>query len=190
MMFYFLNSLVVFSVLYLSYSVYLNYQYSKVYTWDKKNTFFERLGTALLQPFMDVFANKKTTHFWSWKEIQLHTDIVKLSHCKPLEVKCDVKYRHFNAGIRSIITGAFVDVNPRQPCVIIRPKTYKNNWKLAFATNNEGLMQIPKFSHVGVIKIVLDGDGHLFGLDMNNNFIELEIVSYCRADQQKDVLFV
>lgn len=165
--------------------------YNNRYFWDR-NCRWQRVGTSLIQPLMELFGNSMTAHFWHFRELKLDRNsfdyakyILQLnSYKKPFR-----KFNHIP--VLSFFTSAYVDVNPFQSCAIIQPKEYSGKWKIVFARNwTNNLFGIEKCSHIGSVKVVIDGSGGIMGQGEDGNLIELELVKYCKAWQHTDVLFV
>ena len=177
------------------------------YFWDEdcnrkqnKNQLGERFWTGLLQPFMELFGNGMTAHFWHFNTIKILESNYKENHkenYKNYELVLESslrQFRIFDKGfIVAVLTSAWVDINPFQTCAIIKPTKDNTDilWKIFFATDvQNGLFQEEKCSHRGAVKVVIDGQGSVWGRDINGNFIELEIVEYCKAYQNTHILFV
>lgn len=159
--------------------------YSGRYFWDQ-NCDLERFLTALLQPFMEIFGNSMTAHFWHFKKQRLGTKPILLelkSWKKPFRLIGGNKFA-------DILTSAWVDTNPNQQTAIVRPKTYKGDWKLVSFTDQTGVFEVEKCSHIGAVKVVVDGNGSIMAIDQNNNWIELELVNYCKAWQNTHILMI
>jgi hypothetical protein len=184
--------LIVFVSLYFLAVYRLDKFYMGKYFWDQ-NCEKERFFTCLLQPFMELFGNSMTAHFWHFKNIYLSQEQKQVIYNFELPVNSSCKpFRVFNRGKPiAIITSACVDVNPMQECVIIQPKIHTGKWKLFFAVSyDNGLFQEEKCSHIGAVKVAIDGTGTLLGRDLEANFIELEILKPCKAHQDTHILMV
>jgi hypothetical protein len=176
----------VFVVLYALAVFRLDQYYSDRYFWDTGYA-KERIASSVGQPLMELFGNSMVAHTWCFRTFKRHIDIPH--NCK-LSIECEKPlFRKFNSGILTFITSAWVDVNPMQECAIIQPKDYTDKWKIFFQTGI-GIYQEAKFSHRGQIKIVVDGQGEIYGRDLDGNFLELEIVGRCKAWKRTDILMV
>jgi hypothetical protein len=175
-------------VLYLLAAFRLDIFYSGRYFWQEGQD-KERFFTGLLQPFMELFGNGMTAHFWHFKDVKFETKdldkkfLLKLSnHKKP--------FRRLSSGkFLAVLTSAWVDTNPLQDCAIIKPKNYNGKWQLFFPINSK-ICQLEKCSHYGAVKVAVDGSGTILAKDEQGKFIELELVEYCKAWQQTHILFV
>jgi hypothetical protein len=164
----------------------LDQYYSNKYFWDT-SCIRERLASSAGQPLMELFGNSMIAHTWCFRTFKQHIDIPH--NCK-LSIDCEKPlFRKFNSGWLTFITSAWVDINPMQECAIIQPKDYYGKWKIFFQTGI-GIYQEAKFSHIGQVKIVVDGQGEIYGRDQNGKFLELEIVSRCKAWKRTDILMV
>lgn len=171
----------------------LDKHYSGRYFWDT-NCHKEKICTNLLQPFMELLGNGMTAHFWHFRTLP-----IKNCNFKPkFELKLQSNRpatRIFSKGLfLSIITSIWVDINPFQRCAVIKPVysseiTPNTLWKIWFMTGTQ-TTQEEKCSHFGTVKIVVDGQGGIFGRETDGNFIELEVVTYCKAYQNTHILFV
>ena len=165
--------------------------YNNRYFWNK-NCKWERVGTSLIQPIMELFGNSMTAHFWHFENFYL--DRNSFDHSKYILQLNSPKnsFRMFNKiPILSFISSAYVDVNPFQTCAIIRPKTYQGKWKLVFARDwNNNIFSIEKCSHIGKVKVVVDGNGGIMGQGENGDLLELELIKYCKAWQCNEILYV
>lgn len=175
--------------IYLLYVILLDWYYFRRYQWDSQ-CILERACTGLIQPLMELIGNRMSAHFWHFKKLKLQT--------KP-EPKYYLKVGHHTNPSRffgknrllEIFSSAIVDVNPVQPCAIIKPKHHEKKWKLIYPTNlNNQEFDIEKCSHIGQAKIVLAGEGYVLAQDESGNWIELEIIQNCKAFERRDVLFI
>jgi hypothetical protein len=165
--------------------------YNNRYFWNQ-GCKWERVGTSLVQPIMELFGNSMTAHFWHFHNFQMDHNCFE--HDKYiLQLNSDRNsFRKFNnIPVLSFFTSAYVDVNPLQTCAIIKPKNYAGKWKIVFARNwNHNVFSIEKCSHIGAVKLIVDGNGGIMGQGEDGKLIELELVKYCKAWQSTDVLFV
>jgi hypothetical protein len=178
-----------FLIIYIITAIILDYFYSKKYTWNQNCT-LERVATSSIQPIMEIIGNGMTAHNWTFKNILIKKQIPE--GCKLCyEVSQNPFAKLHSKRIKRILTSAVVDINPFQPAAIIRPKNYEGKWKICFEIDkNQGLYQIAKYSHTGKVKILIDGSGYIMGMDSSGEFLELEIVEYCKAWQRRDVFLV
>ena len=161
--------------------------YSNRYFWNANCT-LERILTSTMQPFMEIFANGMTAHFWHFEDLDFETSSLEKKYFLELD-NFVPQFRIFDRGkFLAILTSAWVDVNPWQTCAVIRPKSYKGKWKIFFPLGN--VCQEEKCSHQGSVKVVVDGKGVILGRDLNGNSIELELLGYCQAFQKTHILFV
>jgi hypothetical protein len=178
--------LVVFILIYALAVFRLDQYYSNRYFWDKGCN-RERFGSSVGQPVMELFGNSMVAHGWCFCTYKKHIDIP--SSCK-LVIECEKPlFRKFNSGLATLFTSAWVDINPLQTCAIIEPVEYTGKWKIFFQTGI-GIYQEAKFSHVGQVKIVVDGQGEIYGRDLKGNFVELQIVDRVKAWERTDILMV
>jgi hypothetical protein len=178
-------------VLYFLAVIRLDLFYNNRYFWNK-NCRWERIGTSLIQPIMELFGNSMTAHFWHFDNFELDRNSFEHDKCI-LQVSSTKKsFRLFNnVPILSFFSSAYVDVNPFQKCAIIQPIDYKGKWKIVFARNwDQDQFCIEKCSHIGPVKIVVDGSGGMMGQGEHGEFVHLELVQYCKAWERTDILFV
>lgn len=162
--------------------------YLNRYFWDN-NCKLERVLTSFIQPFMELFANGMTAHFWHFEDLDWKTNSIEKKYFLELN-NFRPPFRIFDKGkFLAILTAAWVDCNPWQTCAIIRPKNYKGKWKIFFPLSSN-ICQEEKCSHYGRVKVVIDGKGNILGRDLNGNFIELEVLGYCLAFEKTHILFV
>lgn len=165
--------------------------YNNRYFWNK-NCKWERVCTSSIQPLMELFGNSMTAHFWHFENFHLdHNCFERGKYILQLTSK-KKSLRKFNKiPILSFFSSAYVDVNPFQSCAIIQPKDYNGKWKIVFARNwNHNIFSIEKCSHIGPVKVVVDGNGGIMGQSEEGELIELRLVQYCKAWQRTDVLYV
>ena len=178
-------------LIYILAAIRLDLFYNNRYFWNP-NCKWQRVGTSLIQPIMELFGNSMTAHFWHFEDLYL--DHNSLDHDKYiLQLNSSRRsFRMFNKiPILSFFSSAYVDVNPFQTCAIIQPKSYQGKWKIVFARDwNNDIFSIEKCSHLGAIKIVVDGTGGILGQSESDELLELELVKYCKAWQDTDVLYV
>ena len=174
------------SFLYILSAFRLDQYYANRYFWDQ-GCRWERFGSSASQPVMELFGNSMIAHGWCFRTFKKNIDIPV--GCK-LIIECQKPlFRKFNSGIATLFTSAWVDINPFQNCAIIEPVNYDNKWKIFFQTGI-GIYQEAKFSHCGKVKIVVDGQGEIYGRDLNGNFLELRIIDRILAWERTDVLMV
>jgi hypothetical protein len=178
-------------LLYILAIIRLDLFYNNRYFWNS-NCKRERAGTSLIQPFMELFGNSMTAHFWHFQNFEM--DHNSFDHDKYiLQLNSTKKsFRTFNKiPILSFLTSAYIDVNPFQTCAIIQPKNFQGKWKIVFARNwNRNVFSIEKCSHMGPVKVIVDGNGGIMGQGQDEQLIELEVIKYCKAWQFTDVLFI
>jgi hypothetical protein len=177
-------------VIYLVFVVVLKSKYSGLYFWND-GCGKEQTATDLLQPLMEIVGNSMTAHNWHFEKYN-STNIDQI-HSKILCIRTNKKpIRRFDSGfIAMILTSAFVDINPFQQCAILKPKIHQGKWKIAFPSDlDSGEFKIEKCSHIGAVKIVIDGSGCNFGVSETGEIIDLELVELCKAYERKDILFV
>ncbi len=169
----------------------LDLYYANRYFWNN-NCKWERVGTSLMQPLMELFGNSMTAHFWHFENFKL--DRNSFDHNKyvlQLNSSQNTFRRFGKLPILSFLSSAYVDINPFQTCAIIKPKNYKGKWKIVFARDwDNNIFSIEKCSHLGSVKVIVDGSGGIMAQNQNNELIELELVQYCKAWQSTDILFV
>ena len=140
---------------------------------------------------MEIFGNSMTAHFWHFKKIDF--DLSDIPNKMVLNVGTNTSsFRVFHKNrFFAVLTSAFVDINPLQTCLVIKPKNSNKPWKLFYPLNLEkGKFEEEKCSHIGEAKIIVDGNGCVLARDIDGNFLELEIVQHCLAWQRTDVLFI
>lgn len=162
--------------------------YSGRYFWPK-NMKKERFFTSLMQPFMELFGNGMTAHFWHFQDVVY--SIKNLDKKFILNLTNNKKpFRKLNNGkFLAVLTSAWVDTYPFQDCAIIKPKNYTGKWRLFFPISSK-VCQIEKCSHIGAVKVVVDGNGQVLAKNEKDEFIELELVKYCKAWQDTHILFI
>ncbi len=179
---------------YLLTAIILDQVYNRCYFWDA-NCIPQRIATSLLQPLMEIFGNGMTAHTWHFEYFKVTETIdqkYRLDVCPKHPNKANKSFRKFNSNpILRILTSALVDINPFQEALIIMPKNHNGKWKIAFEVNqNNNIYQKAKYSHIDKVKILVDGEGCIMGMDDKDNFIELKSVGSCRAYQHRNILLV
>lgn len=184
-------TLLIFVLIYILAAIRLDLFYNNRYFWND-NCRWERVGTSLIQPIMELFGNSMTAHFWHFEDFEFdHNSFDHSKYILQLEASRKSFRRLNKLAIVSFLTSAFVDVNPFQTCAIIQPKGYHGKWKIVFARDwSNDLFSVEKCSHIGAVKVVVDGNGGIIGQGEDGKLVELELVKYCKAWQNTDILYV
>ncbi len=168
----------------------LDFYYTKRYIW-LPNCLLERLLTGLLQPLMEVCGNRMTAHFWHFRQVLISKEDLPSEYLLRVEDYKKSRRVFGKNKLMSILSSIWVDINPHQNCLIIQPVNYFGQWQLVFPSNwDDGIFEEEKCFHVGCAKIVVDGTGFVLARDRNGNFLQLKIVSKCKAYQYRHILFI
>jgi hypothetical protein len=161
------------------------YQYQR-----RSQNFLLTGATVLLQPFMELFANGKVTHFYDYKTLPLQ-ELPVITATKVLPSEKMV--RNFNNDFSSIVVNIAADLGLVKEAAIIQPIDYSGNWSLAFCIDNENsatFCQVSKIKHRGQVKILVDGSSSIWGLAEDGKWIQLELVKYIDRSERRDILFI
>jgi hypothetical protein len=147
--------------------------------------------TGLLQPFMELFGNRMTAHFWHFRKIKLNKNELLSNHILQVQGSLKTKRIFGRNKLLAILTSIWVDINPQQNCLIIQPIDYTGQWQLVFPSNwDQGIFEEEKCFHRGPAKIVVDGSGIVMARNSNGKFVELQIITKCKAYQNRHILFI
>ena len=175
---------------YLIVCVALDQYYSRLYQWQN-NCLLQRFLTSLGQPIMEIIGNGMTAHFWHFERFAFDKTKIDSKYIlnvgnKPFSVRVFDRNK-----LLAILTSIWVDINPFQDCLIIKPKNYDGQWSLVFPKHyDNNIFEQEKCLHTGQVKVVIDGQGMLLARDSNGNWLELEITNSCKAYQYRNVLFI
>jgi hypothetical protein len=162
------------------------FAFTKVtYTYRNQNTVDENL-TIIMQPFMEVFADSKVSHWYDWQPIsksQINPDTTALT----LKSKANQYGEYDNVLSYKNLVRSLGGV---KEAAIIEPTDYSGFWSLVFCNKMDDICSKGNIMQSGKVKILLDGENSLWGLDSNGNFIELKLDKLTDRTQDKDVLFI
>jgi hypothetical protein len=161
------------------------YQYQRRY-----QNFLLTSTTVLLQPIMELFANGKVTHFYDYKALPLQ-DVPVIAPAKIIPSKPMI--RNFNNDLQSHFINLFADLGLVQEAAIIAPIDYSGSWSLAFCQDKENsttVCQVSRIKHRGQVKILVDGNSIIWGLDENGKWVQLQVVKYINRKDRQDILFI
>lgn len=183
----FMLNLVLFLVLiYLSSCIFYHFSYKNKYQDTNQNP-LPKIGTFLLQPFMEVFGNSKVTHFWHYKD----TSSSSLDPKKALFLESQTpQSRNFEKGLSALITNAIVDLSSDQEGAIIQPVAYDGSWRLVSCSKDLSICQRSTILSFGKVKILLDGGFYLWGENSEKQIIELKLEKKIKITEAKEFLYL
>ncbi len=159
---------------------------SQEYT--RKNYFFwEQQFTILTIPVTEILFDSKTTRWYDWEEIDRSSSIgVSASGLKIRSKQTQysnyanrIDYRNFLASLGYV-----------KEAVILEPQNYSGAWNLVFCSTQDNICKLSNLTHTGKIKTLVDGELEVWGINEENQLIQLNLVKYTKRDQDKQILFI
>ena len=137
---------------------------------------------------MEVFGNRKVTHFWHWQTFTPDSDYTRFG------LKRDGENRRvLQSGfdLSGLLTNAKADLNGIKEVIVVKPVDYEGSWSLAYCTEGKELFcQKSTITFKGEVKILNDGTGYTWGLDGDRRPIKLQLLREIKVNQEMDLLFV
>ena len=143
--------------------------------------------TVLLQPIMELAFYSKITHGCHWQE----TDIEVESLESQLYLKSDTQTRNLtDNSINGLFTNIMVELDPNQESVVLQPVDSDEPWRLFFYDIEARATRKSSIIHRGPVKILLDGEFYFYGVDLDNEVVELELVDRGEINDFRDQLYI
>jgi hypothetical protein len=94
-----------------------------------------------------------------------------------------------------LISSAIADLGYVKEAALIEPLEIRNEkmeqkWSLVFCNKDKSFCQKSSILHFGKIKILVDGDFFVYGMDQNEKLFELKLVKNTKVYEDKEVLFI
>lgn len=154
------------------------------YNYNSSN-FLKQQGNIIAQPFMEVFENGKVTQFYNWENIEKSEIESKI---EPLIIRSKAEqYREYG---KPSYKNFFGSLGMVQEAALISPQNYGGTWSLVYCNTKTNFCQKNNISYTGTVKILVDGDGELWGINQNGNYIQLKLGMYINRKEYPDVLFI
>jgi hypothetical protein len=154
----------------------------------RQQNFAHSLGTLLLQPIMEVLADGMISHPWDWQAF----DANRLDERAPgLQVISKSSIRNFNADFD--LSNLWIDLGGSKEAAIIGPATnYSGYWSLVFCWYEASSLKCKQGSVMfkNQVKIIVDGNGPVWGMDEKGNLIPLKNFGYVKRWERRDLLLV
>lgn len=146
-----------------------------------------QLGTAvLIQPITDLFLFRKTSYYFDWQKIDPQ-DIDR--SVLPLVLRSTQdKLANYNQTLSS--RNLQRDLGYVRQAAVVKPKNYDGKWSLVFCSIDDAVCQQSNLLHSGRVKVLLDGNLEMWGIDQNGKFIQLQLLRYVPVWAELEVLFI
>ncbi len=174
-------------IVYIGIAVVLCFVRLNTYNYFYENSKWANLtASILIQPTVDLFANRKTTYFFDWYEIDRSaidssiTPLTLRSRNPQLgNYRTQISSENLQASLGYISEAA-----------IVSPVNYDGYWSLVFCARSEEICKRNDIFHKQQIKIILNGEVDFWGVSQNGEFVKLSLVGYISINQRKDLLFI
>lgn len=176
--------LIFLTIVYVLIAYFFYFVYPPQYSYRKPD-FNQSQATILMQPVMEVFGYQKVSHWYDWKDIS-QNDIPK--NIQPVSILASDNYRKLDE--KNSVRNAFASFGRVKEAAIIEPVNYSGKWSLIFCTQEKSLCQESNILAKGRIKILVDGNGELWGKSQENEIIQLRIIGYTTRDRYKSVVHI
>lgn len=151
----------------------------------RQDRWYYHISTILIQPVSEVLADGKVTHFYDWTEISKN----KMSNLQGAKLRS--KKEKYGEENKDISWKNFLkQFGKVEEAAIINPQNYDGQWSLIFCTENGEICKQSNILHKGSIKILVDGNDTIWGIDKNDNIIPVVIEKYTDRDSAKHILFI
>jgi hypothetical protein len=154
----------------------------------RPSNFLQSFTTVLSQPMMELFAQGKVSHFYDWQNFsteELQTNITGLP------VRTQTPTKNFNkSDFGDDLNSIFGKITES---AVIEPVNFSEHWSVIYCDNNlseASFCQKSKLYHPGKIKLAVDGNYYIWGIDEKGNFIELRSEGYINSNERKDILYI
>jgi hypothetical protein len=97
-----------------------------------------------------------------------------------------------NLSLEGTLNNTLASLGSVQTSAVVKPSdgNFGNWWRLAFRDKNSGLCQIGDLQVKGEVKILIDGNQEIFGVDESGKWFELDLVDYIPRNQRRDLLLI
>jgi hypothetical protein len=161
------------------------FAFSKIeYTYSKQSALNQNL-TILMQPFMEIFGDSKVSHWYDWQTIS-ESEIDKKVNPLVLKSKNSQYGQYSSFSYKNVIR----ILGGVKEAVIVQPLSYSKNWSLISCNKQENVCIKSDLLHTGPVKILVDGENSLWGIDQSSNYIELKLIKLIDRSENKDILFI
>jgi hypothetical protein len=140
----------------------------------------------LAQPIVDLAIDRKVSYGFDWRELdseRIDKSVLPLTLRSKEEQLADYSQDWDSRNLQR-------DLGYVREAAIIRPKNYSGKWSLVYCTSQRQVCEQSNLLHAGEVKVLLDGQTEMWGLNEDGQYIQLELVRYLDRNQAKDVLFV
>lgn len=147
--------------------------------------FIKQQGNIIAQPFMEVFENGKVTQFYNWENIE-KSDIER--KIEPLNIRS--KAEQYGEYGKPSYKNLFGGLGMVQEAALISPQNYSGTWSLVYCNTKTNFCQKNNLKYSGTVKILVDGDWELWGVNSSGNYIQLKLGMYINRKEYPSVLFI
>jgi hypothetical protein len=147
--------------------------------------FIMQQGNIVAQPFMETFENGKVTQFYNWENIN-KSDIG--SKVEPLSIRSKAEqYREYGKPSYKNFLGSLGVI---KEAALITPQNYDGKWSLVYCNAKDNFCQKNNINYTRTVKILVDGELELWGVDQSGNYLKLKLEKYIERKEYPDVLFI
>ncbi len=144
---------------------------------------------TVLQPFMNVFGNKKVTHFWHYQE----TSATDLENSQEIALFLDSvkeQKRNFKKSFTTFPRNALADLGWVRDAAIIEPVNYEEEWSFVFQDIYSDACQECVLTHKGAVKVLVDGSVRIWGRGQKGEIVPLHLLGMTVVELDRDILFI
>ncbi len=160
-------------------------KYQDKYSYQTPSLFCKSL-TFSLQPIMEVFASSKVTHTCHFKMVEKNQN-----YQSQLFVKSNSpQIRRLGSNPLNIFRNAIADLGVAKEAWVVEPEDFQGQWSLVFYEEQSQITQRSTLIHSGQIKILVDGEGHVWGENIDGEIIQLKLIKKTTVSSDKQILFI
>jgi len=148
--------------------------------------FLSQQFTIISQPFMELFASGKVTHWYDWEVIKISEIDVSV---EPVSMRSEEQqYGEYSKEFS--YKNTLKSLGWVKEMAVIEPINFKGNWSYVFCSVKENICQKSNILTKGPVKVLNDGEVIAWGQDSEGKYLQLRLLGYTQRDKNKDILFI
>lgn len=144
--------------------------------------FTKYTSSIIMQPVMELIADGKVSYWYDWDNID-PSQIDKSIPAARLYSQND-QYRDYKKNLT--FKNFLGDMGKVKESAVVEPKNYNGQWSLVFCTKDESVCKKSNLVANGKIRILIDGDMLVWGMNAENKLIPLNVVEYTNRNNYKE----
>lgn len=146
----------------------------------------EYTGTVLMQPTMDIFGDGKVSHWYDWNSIGSEKINQTVEAATIYGKNSPQRDYEKNLTLNNMVA----TLNKIDEAAIVEPKNHSGEWSLVFCTEDKKICKESNILVTGKVKILVDGNVYLWGLDEKGDTIPVIVKEYIDRSNEEELILI